>query len=104
MTPQAALDHLTVATLTFEQGIAYIRRALNVDIPFGGAHPLMGTHNCLMQIGDAIFLEVIAPDPAVTPQRARWFGLDDPEMRALAEDHEATVGSVIRVPRGELSG
>src|SRR4051812_15158493 len=78
MTAVATLDHITVAALTLEQGIAHVRATLGVDVPFGGAHPLMATHNCLMQIGDGVFLEIIAPDPAATPQRARWFALDDP--------------------------
>ena len=50
--PLAALDHLTVAALTLEQGVDHVRRALGVVVPPGGAHPLMGTHNCLMQLGD----------------------------------------------------
>lgn len=37
----------------------------------------MGTHNRLLRLGDNLFLEVIAPNPAApTPTRARWFGLD----------------------------
>ena len=37
----------------------------------------MGTHNCLLRLGDRAYLEVIAIDPdAPRPQRRRWFGLD----------------------------
>ena len=79
-------DHLTVAALTLEQGVAHIERALGVVIPAGGAHPLMGTHNHLMRLGEGAFLELIAPDPAVTPQRVRWFGLDDPAMRKSLQE------------------
>lgn len=119
----ATLDHITIAALTLEEGVAYVRSALNIDVPFGGAHPLMGTHNCLMRLGEGAFLEIIAPDPAVTPQRRRWFGLDDPAMQArlaaspqfitwvvrvpdLADtlrDGDATLGEAVRVTRGELS-
>jgi hypothetical protein len=95
---RAALDHLTVAALTLEQGIVHIRRALGVTIPPGGAHPLMGTHNHLMQLGDGIFLELIAPDPAVTPQRTRWFGLDDPGMRARLQNSPQLINWVVRIP------
>ncbi len=66
-----------VAAATLTEGVAHVRYALGVDMPFGGAHPLMGTHNHLMRIGADIFLEVIAVDPAAPPPaRARWFGLD----------------------------
>lgn len=37
----------------------------------------MGTHNLLLPLGDAVFLEVIAINPkAPAPQRPRWFELD----------------------------
>lgn len=95
---QGSLDHLTVAALTLEQGLAHVRRALGVELPPGGTHPLMGTHNCLMGLGDGIFLELIAPNPAVKPQRRRWFNLDDPAMRARLEDTPQIVSWVVRVP------
>src|SRR5262245_20016066 len=38
----------------------------------------MGTHNCLLKLGEKLFLEVIAPNPAAArPRRPRWFQLDD---------------------------
>jgi hypothetical protein len=91
-------DHLTVAALTLEQGVAHIERALGVVIPAGGAHPLMGTHNHLMRIGEGAFLELVAPDPAVTPQRPRWFGLDDPATRKSLQGSPRLVNWVARVP------
>lgn len=76
------LDHLVVAASNLEQGVSYIHDVLGVDIPKGGEHPLMGTHNHVMRIGDEIFLEVIAVNPeAPPPSRPRWFGLDDPAMQ-----------------------
>lgn len=37
----------------------------------------MGTHNLLLPLGEAVFLEVIAINPnAPAPARARWFELD----------------------------
>ena len=95
---RASLDHLTVAALTLEQGIAHVQRALGVAIPPGGSHPLMATHNHLMQLGNGIFLEVIAPDHTVTPQRTRWFGLDDPGMRASLKTSPRLISWVARVP------
>jgi hypothetical protein len=96
--PRAWIDHLTVAALTLEEGVAHVRRALGVVVPPGGAHPLMGTHNHLMQLGNGVFLEVIAADHMVTPQRARWFGLDDPQMRASLNNSPRLISWVVRVP------
>jgi hypothetical protein len=77
------LDHIAVAAHSLEHGVAYVQELLGVEIPFGGAHPRMGTHNHLLRLGDSVFLEVIAIDPsAPAPPRPRWFGLDDPALQA----------------------
>ena len=79
------LDHLVVGAASLEQGVTYIQEQLGVAIPKGGEHPLMGTHNHLMQLGNDVFLEVIAVNPdAPTPDRPRWYGLDDPFVRGRA--------------------
>ena len=57
------IDHLVIAAETLEQGAEYVLKMLGVDIPFGGVHPKMGTHNLLMQLGNTLFLEVIAINP-----------------------------------------
>lgn len=80
------IDHLVIGAATLEQGITYVQEHLGVDMPKGGEHPLMATHNHLMRIGEDIFLEVIAIDPqAPAPARPRWYGLDDPFVRAQLE-------------------
>jgi hypothetical protein len=77
------LDHITVAAHSLAQGLAYLRDALGVDLPYGGAHPRMATHNHLLRLGPALFLELIAIDPAAPPPaRPRWFQLDDPALQA----------------------
>ncbi len=98
MAPPAVFDHLTVAALTLDEGVAHVRRALGVTMPPGGSHPLMGTHNHLMQLGDGVFLEIIAPDPMAAPRRTRWFGLDDPTMRERLEISPRLISWVVRVP------
>ncbi len=73
----SAIDHLVVTSRSREEGIAYISTLLGVSPQMGGNHPQMGTHNALLRLGDAMYLEVIAIDPkAPAPGRTRWFDLD----------------------------
>ncbi len=92
------LDHLTVLAPTLSEGVAHVRACLGVDMPTGGAHPEMGTHNRLLRLGDDVFLEVIAIDPdAHPPGRPRWFGLDDiSEIRSAWDSGQRLRGWVAR--------
>ncbi|MDB5923814.1 MAG: hypothetical protein JWN13_2750 [Betaproteobacteria bacterium] len=77
MQSQCAIDHLVVAAATLDAGAEYVRATLGVEPEVGGTHERMGTHNRLLKLGEALYLEVIAIDPSAAPlSRARWFGLD----------------------------
>ena len=76
------LDHLVIAAESLEQGVDYVRSTLDIEIPKGGFHKTMGTHNHLMQLGNNAYLEVIAINPdGDIPGHPRWFALDDALMR-----------------------
>jgi len=80
------LDHLVIGASTLQQGVNYVKESLGVDIPPGGQHLKMGTHNHLMQLGNNVFLEVIAINPhGDSPGKPRWYGLDDPFIKAQIE-------------------
>ena len=71
------IDHITVTAPTLDAGSDLVFEALGVRPQPGGEHPRMGTHNLLLRLGDALFLEVIAVNPAAPqPSRPRWFELD----------------------------
>lgn len=75
------LDHITVITPTLAEGVAHVRECLDIDVPFGTRHDYMGTHNHRLQLGNRVYLEIVAHDPdGVEPGRALWFGLDNQQQ------------------------
>ena len=113
-----ALDHLAVAAADLDAGAEHVREALGIELPPGGRHPLMATHNRLARLGTDEFLEIIAVDPDATPSRPRWFALDrfgdaaprlatwivrtDDIDAALARLPDAC-GPAVEVTRGDLA-
>ena len=93
---QTRIDHLVIGADDLAQGIAYVKECLGVDMPYGGLHVKMGTHNHLMQLGDNVFLEVIAINPGTEPpENPRWYGLDDPFVRRQIKAQPALLTWVV---------
>jgi hypothetical protein len=81
MAMQTRIDHLIIGAATLEQGATFVEERLGVAIPYGGVHEKMGTHNRLLQLGDGVYLEVLAVNPdGEPPDFPRWCGLDDPHV------------------------
>src|ERR1700754_2045952 len=73
------LDHLVIAARTLEEGAQFVAAKFGVETVAGGAHPLMRTHNRLLNLWGGAYLEVIAIDPSaggVESPRPRLFALD----------------------------
>ena len=93
------LDHIVLAADSLQQGVDYVRELLGVDIPKGGFHQTMATHNHLMQLGNEAYLEVIAIDPdAGQPPHPRWFALDEAVMRAALAREPRLITWVMNTP------
>ena len=63
----SALDHLVIGATTLQQGVDYVHDTLGIDMPFGGIHHSMGTHNHLVRLGGEVFMEIIAINPQGSP-------------------------------------
>ncbi|WP_193743446.1 VOC family protein [Tateyamaria sp. ANG-S1] len=70
-------DHLVVGGRTLASARACVENALGVQMQSGGEHAVFQTHNALLGLEDGLYLEAIAPNPAVpAPKRPRWYDLD----------------------------
>ncbi len=97
------IDHLVIGAATLDEGVDWCERVLGVTPQPGGQHPLMGTHNRLVNISGPLhprcYLEVIAIDPqAPQPGRPRWFDLDQPTLRQRLAEGSGLIHWVARVP------
>ncbi len=71
-------DHITIIAPTLIEGVSHVQNCLDLEVPFGTRHDYMGTHNHRLQLGNSVYLEIVALDPEGTePGRPRWFGLDN---------------------------
>lgn len=117
--PPLVLDHLVVVAPSLSLGLAHVREALGMELPAGGAHPQMGTHNHLLRLGDDCYMEVIAIDPMATaPAHPRWFELDrlddwqpylatwvlgTPDIDAAVRAASHAVGPILNMRRDHLT-
>lgn len=91
------LDHVVIAARTLEEGAHTLSGRLGVEIPAGGRHEKMGTHNRVMGIGNGAYLELIAVDPAApAPARPRWFDLDNRWLAQALEHGPRVITWVLR--------
>ena len=100
----AMLDHIVIGADQLDSGTRWTEARLQSAMDGGGAHPLMSTHNRLMRLAGGPYLEVIAIDPAApSPDRPRWFTLDDRATQRRLADRPAALCWVASVQDIEKS-
>jgi len=93
----AAPDHLVLAAASVADGIEYVAALTGATPRPGGQHVAMGTHNALLKLGERLYLEIIAIDPAGgKPARPRWFGLDRIDLQADLQERPRLIHWVAR--------
>ena len=94
-TPAACVDHLVVLAADLASGVAWCERTLGITPTAGGEHPLMGTHNRILNVSGPAhpraYLEVIAINrgaASARPESARrWFDMDDATLQQQVAEH-----------------
>jgi hypothetical protein len=84
------IDHLVIGIADLEAGMAAFEVLTGVRPVYGGEHPHLGTHNALVGLGGATYLEIIAPRPGAALADAFGFLAElprlTPVMWAVATD------------------
>lgn len=60
------VDHILLGIADLDRGVRELESRTGVHAVYGGEHPHMGTHNALISLGPATYLEVIAPRPGAS--------------------------------------
>lgn len=117
---RSTLDHIVITAPSLAAGVEHVRQALGVAPSPGGEHSRMGTHNALLRLGGATYLEVLAVNPAAPrPAHPRWFELDrmaadapprlaawvarSSDLRTIAVASPISLGNVEAATRGDLA-
>ncbi len=95
------IDHFAIGTASLDAGVAALLPTLGVEVPRGGKHAAMSTHNCVMQAGHESFFELLANDPE--PYRALCCAVGTDDLDAVIANSPVDLGEVVLFTRGDRS-
>ena len=78
---ELVVDHLVWCVSSVAEGIDLFESMTGVRACVGGQHLGLGTHNALISLGEGVYLEILARDPA--QEEGRWIGIDCPRKPCL---------------------
>jgi Glyoxalase-like domain len=97
-----SIDHIVIGASDLAAGRAWAIEHLGLTPLPGGQHAGLATHNCLLNLDQARYLEIISIDPAAdAPTAPRWFGLDTPVVQARLANGPCLIGWVAAVSAHE---
>ena len=74
------VDHLVYGVPgRLDDAAADFERRTGVKPLVGGAHPNLGTHNCLVALGGGAYFEILTRDPAQPDPPRLWMGMESLE-------------------------
>jgi hypothetical protein len=94
----AAIDHLVLVAESLDQGAEFVAQQLGVEARYAWKNAYFGTHSLAVKLGGECHLEIIAIDAdAPHPDRPRWYGLDQPDMKRTLMRRPRLFGWAVRV-------
>ncbi len=90
------IDHIALGAADLQTAKQWLKEKIGIEVPDGGKHEAMSTHNCLCQAHNNQYFEIIAIDPtAPPPNRARWFGLDSASVQSRLQHYPSPLAWIV---------
>ncbi len=77
MVKKRQIDHIVLTVSDLQNTMNLFQNTYGIQTQHGGQHKEFGTHNALVNLGNGVYLEILAPDPNNEAFAGkRWMGAD----------------------------